>query len=161
MKLKLAFYVSLIYALTILPFAQEPTITKAKIFTAANAHAFQEILNSHEYVIVDFYANWCNPCHAMHKVIDVLAQQKEFEAIVFVKVNVEEQRDLANRYHVRSLPTLMFFVDGQPIRTVYGYVDKKRVENDYSTNLFLISALRATFSVISNKCSSNSKCWWQ
>jgi thioredoxin 1 len=128
MKLKLAFYIGLIYTLTISSFTHESQETKAKIFTITDAHHFQEVLDKYEFVVVDFYANWCYPCVSMHKVIDWLAQQKEFEGITFLKVNIEEQKDLANRYHVRSLPTLIFFVDGQPIRTVHGYVDKKELK---------------------------------
>jgi len=128
MKIKLAFYISLICMLTIPFYAQGPEATKGKIFTVANAYAFQEILDKNEFVVVDFYANWCSPCASMHKVIDTLAQQKDLEHIVFVKVNVEEQKTLADRYHIRGLPTLMFFVDGQPIRTIHGYVDKKELK---------------------------------
>ena len=81
-------------------------------FTAANFE--EEVLHSEVPVLVDFYADWCGPCKMLGPVIDDLAKQYEGKAVVG-KVNVDEEQELAIRYGVMSIPTVIFFKDGKEI----------------------------------------------
>ena len=84
----------------------------AKEFTDAN---FDELLSSNKVVVADFWATWCGPCKAMGPSIDELAVEYEGKALIG-KVDVEENNDLAEKYAIRSVPTIIFFKDGEMVR---------------------------------------------
>lgn len=75
-------------------------------------------------VVVDFYAVWCGPCKALAPVIHNLAQKNK--DITFVKVNTESFSGLSSKYHVRSLPTLIFFKNGQKVETLKGSMSEAK-----------------------------------
>lgn len=68
---------------------------------------------SRTYVVVDFYAPWCQPCHRLSPIIDELA--RELPDVLFIKVNIDSLRSLASRFSIRSIPTLLFFKNGTQI----------------------------------------------
>ena len=71
-----------------------------------------ELLRSGKPVVVDFWAGWCRPCHVMAPILRALA--KEFEnQIIFAKVDVENNRDLATQFNIRSIPTLVLIRNGK------------------------------------------------
>ena len=70
-----------------------------------------EVLGSEQPVIVDFWAEWCGPCRAVAPVLDQIADERSSELRV-VKVNIDEEPDLARRYGVMSIPTIILFKDG-------------------------------------------------
>lgn len=74
-------------------------------------------------VMVDFWATWCGPCRMVAPVIEQVAEEYEGRAIVG-KVNVDECGDLAMRYGVMSIPTVMVFVNGQPVAKQIGAAPK-------------------------------------
>lgn len=70
---------------------------------------FQEIIDNNDFVIVDFWAPWCGPCKQFAPVYDETSEK--YDNITFVKVNTEEEQDLAGHFQIRSIPTLMVFRD--------------------------------------------------
>ena len=85
-----------------------------------------EVLNSELPVLVDFWASWCGPCMMLSPVIAELAE--EFEGKVKVgKVNVDEQNELAMQYRVASIPTLLYFENGELKKTTVGFMPKNDI----------------------------------
>ena len=96
----------------------------AKEFTDAN---FDELVSSNKVVVADFWATWCGPCKAMGPSIDELAAQYEGQALIG-KVDVEENNDLAEKYAIRSVPTIIFFKDGEMVDKMVGLQSKAVLE---------------------------------
>lgn len=78
-----------------------------------------EVLQNTRPVVVDFYATWCPPCRMLAPLLDELAA-KYGDRVQFVKVNIDESPDLANRYQVSGVPTLVFFFGGNEVDRVVG-----------------------------------------
>ena len=74
-------------------------------------------------VLVDFWAEWCGPCRMIAPVLDELATEQAGKATV-AKVNIDEAPELAQRFNITSIPTLMVFRNGQPVRTLRGVQSK-------------------------------------
>lgn len=87
----------------------------------------QEVLRADLPVLVDFWASWCGPCRMLSPVIAEIAE--EYAGKVKVgKVNVDEQPNLANRYGIASIPTVMLFKNGEVVNTSLGYRPKNELE---------------------------------
>lgn len=94
----------------------------------------KEVLKSPNVVMVDFWASWCSPCKIVAPTIAELA--KEYEGKVkFVKVNTDENQDLATRYKIRGIPTLMFFKNGAMVDQITGAVPKTQLKVKLDTLL--------------------------
>ena len=91
------------------------------IFTSDNFEA--EVLNSDLPVLVDFYADWCGPCKMLSPSVE--AMEPLFEGKVKIgKLNVDDNSDIAEKYNVMSIPTLIFFKNGEPVETSVGLISK-------------------------------------
>ena len=88
---------------------------------------FNEIIQG-EKVLVDFFATWCGPCKMIAPVISELAEKYEGKVKVG-KVNVDEENELAMKYQIASIPTLVLFKDGEVISTKIGLCSKSEIEN--------------------------------
>jgi thioredoxin 1 len=87
----------------------------------------EEVLQSDKPVIVDFWAEWCGPCHAVSPVLDKIAEERAGE-LKLVKINVDEEQELMIRYGVQSIPTIVLFRDGEPAAAVVGAMPKGAIE---------------------------------
>ena len=87
----------------------------------------QEVLKSDRPVIVDFWAEWCGPCHAVSPILDRIAEERAGELTV-VKVNIDEEQALAERYGIASIPTIVLFKDGEPAAAAIGAQPKGSIE---------------------------------
>ena len=87
-----------------------------------------EVINSKEPVMIDFFANWCGPCKMMSPVIDEIAE--ELQNIKVGKINVDENQDLAMKYNVMSIPTIVIIKDGREIKRFVGVQDKENLIKD-------------------------------
>lgn len=85
----------------------------------------QEVMNSDKPVLLDFYAAWCGPCKMLSPVIDEIARERS--DIKVAKVNVDEHADLAAKYRVYSIPTLMVFRNGQVYNKSLGARPKEQI----------------------------------
>ena len=87
----------------------------------------QEVLKSETPVIVDFWAEWCGPCHAVAPVLDKIVEERGDE-IKLVKVNIDEEQGLSIKYGVMSIPTMILFKEGEPAAAAVGAQPKSALE---------------------------------
>ena len=96
--------------------------------TAVTEQSFEEeVLQSEKPVIVDFWAEWCGPCHAVAPVLDRIVDERNGD-LKLVKVNIDEQPALSQRYGVQSIPTMILFKDGEPAAAAIGARPKGDLE---------------------------------
>lgn len=88
--------------------------------------SFKELIFSSTPVLVDFYADWCNPCKTMSAVL-VKVKAMQADKIRIIKINVDRNRELAVRYSIQSIPTLMIFKDGKQLWRQSGVVTENEL----------------------------------
>ena len=86
-----------------------------------------EVLQSETPVLVDFWAEWCGPCHAVSPVLEKIAEERKDE-LKLVKVNIDEEQGLSVKYGVMSIPTMILFKDGEPSAAAVGAQPKSSLE---------------------------------
>ncbi|MCI6243265.1 MAG: thioredoxin [Agathobacter sp.] len=92
-----------------------------------NSNNFEkEVLNNEGLILVDFWASWCGPCKMIAPVVHEIAEENA--DIKVGKVNVDEAMELAQKYQVVSIPTLILFKDGKPIKQHIGFANKSQIE---------------------------------
>jgi thioredoxin 1 len=95
--------------------------------TAVKTTDFEsEVLQSDQAVLVDFWAEWCGPCHAVSPILERIAD--EHDELKLVKVNIDEEQELALRYGVQSIPTMILFKGGEPAAAAIGAQPKGALE---------------------------------
>ena len=100
---------------------KEMNLFMAKKFTSSNFNA--EVLSSETPVLVDFWATWCGPCRMQGPIIDALAA----EGYNVGKLDVDENPDIARRYNVMSIPTLILFKNGEEVQRFVGVQTKEKL----------------------------------
>ena len=96
--------------------------------TSVTDQTFEEsVLKSTKPVLVDYWAEWCGPCRMIGPVLDQSAREYA-DRVTVAKLNVDENPATPSRYHVRGIPTLMIFKDGQPVATRVGSLTKSQLD---------------------------------
>lgn len=104
------------------------------ILSITNKNFNEEVLESKLPVLMDFYADWCGPCKIMKPIVENIADTLS-DKVKVVKVNVDEEIELATKYGILSIPTLVLIKDGQTVTSLVGVRDKKELEEIINNNI--------------------------
>jgi thioredoxin 1 len=102
-------------------------MSQSRVLHASDASFQGDVLQSDKPVLVDFWAEWCGPCKSIAPILEDVATERQ-DTLRVVKVNVDESPEVARRFGVRSIPTLILFQDGLPQAQKVGAL--RRVELD-------------------------------
>lgn len=91
-----------------------------------NENFEKEVISSKKPILVDFWASWCGPCQMIAPIVEEIANELS-ERIEVGKLNVDEQPEIAIKYDVMSIPTLILFKDGKVVNTIIGYHSKEEI----------------------------------
>ncbi|ADB85854.1 thioredoxin [Saccharolobus islandicus] len=91
-----------------------------------NSKNFEEFITKNKIAVVDFWAEWCAPCFILAPIIEELAN--DYPQVAFGKLNTEENQDIVMKYGIMSLPTVMFFKNGEPVDQILGAVPREEIE---------------------------------
>ena len=100
---------------------------------ATNTH-FDELLQEEKLVIVDFWATWCGPCRMLSPLLDEVEAEMA-DKVEVVKVNVDDADEIAMRFRIMSIPTLLFFKNGQMVDRSVGAMPKSALVDKINANL--------------------------
>ena len=92
-----------------------------------DVNEFKEI-TSKGVVLVDFFATWCGPCRMLSPILEEIDEEKSFNGVI-AKVDTDELGKVATAYGIQSIPTLILFKDGQPVKQSLGYMPKDDLLN--------------------------------
>lgn len=98
----------------------------ANVIDVNNEIFEHEVLNSNIPVVVDFWATWCGPCRKLSPVVEEIANEYEGK-VKFAKLNIEQDKDIAQKYSISGIPCLLVFKDGQPIERMAGLMPKSTI----------------------------------
>ena len=96
--------------------------------------SFDSLLESEKLIIVDFWATWCGPCRMLSPLLDEIEEEMS-DKITVVKVNVDDADEIAMRYRIMSIPTLLFFKNGQIVDKTVGAMPKSTLVDKINANL--------------------------
>ena len=100
------------------------------VFEVTDSSFQADVIESETAVLVDFWAPWCGPCRVVAPVLEEIADEREDLRIA--KLNVDENQQTAATFEVLSIPTLILFRNGQPVKKVIGAYPKKKIEAELS-----------------------------
>ena len=93
-----------------------------------------EVINSDKPVLIDFWAEWCGPCKEIAPILEEIADEMQ-DIIKVVKINIDENPNIPNKYGIQSIPTMIIFKKGQPISTKIGAANKSEVKTWIETSV--------------------------
>lgn len=103
---------------------------KVEIIEIKSAEQFEkEVINESGVVFIDFYATWCMPCKTMTPIIEEIA--KEHTDVKFAKINIDENEELAIKYNVMSIPTMLIMKNGEVTKTFVGVTNKENIVKEF------------------------------
>ena len=108
--------------------------TEAKPIEVDDQSFQTEIEGADGLAMVDFWAEWCGPCRMVSPIVEELAEEYE-DRVKVAKVDVDESQRTAQKFNVRSIPSILFFKDGEHVDTVVGAVPKEQLEEKIEEHL--------------------------
>ena len=103
---------------------------KVEIIEIKSAEQFEkEVINESGVVFIDFYATWCMPCKTMTPIIEEIA--KEHTDVKFVKIDIDKNEELAIKYNVMSIPTMLIMKNGEVTKTFVGVTNKENIVKEF------------------------------
>lgn len=99
----------------------------SKVITVTSETFEKEVINCKKPVLIDFYADWCPPCKKLSPIVEKVANENS--NVKFVKINIDDEEELANNYNISSIPTLLFIKEGNVIEKSVGLISKEQIEN--------------------------------
>ena len=88
----------------------------------------EEVLNAKGVVVVDFFATWCGPCKMLSPIYEALGNEM-VEKANFLKVDIDQSIELAQKFEVSTVPTMLIFKDGKPVDRLIGFMPKENLKN--------------------------------
>ena len=98
---------------------------KSDVLDIESSNFETEVIKSEKKVLIDFYADWCGPCQKLSPIVDKFAE--EHSEIKVVRIDIDAQEELADRYNIRSIPTLVVIENGEEINRVIGLVSEEKI----------------------------------
>lgn len=86
----------------------------------------EKVLNNNKLILVDFFATWCGPCHMIAPILEQVSNESEGNYEIY-KVDVDENENLARKYGIMSIPTMVIFKNGQPVDKIIGFRPKNQI----------------------------------
>lgn len=96
-----------------------------ELFKVNSDNFDEEVLNCDKTVLIDFYADWCGPCKMFAPIIDEVANENQ--NIKVVKINIDDNQDIAAKYQIMSIPTLVIVRNGNEVARSVGVIDKDKI----------------------------------
>jgi len=103
-----------------------------------------EVSNFKGAVVADFYADWCGPCKMLSPLMDQMSNDNKDSNVKFVKINVDQEQELAGQYGVMSIPTVIFFKDGKKVSQRVGVSQKSEYEDSIKKTISHVPAAKGT-----------------
>ena len=107
----------------------DKSIASEKIIQGTSSNFEEVILNSGKTVLVDFYADWCPPCKKLSPIIEELAEENNNENLLFVRINIDDEEKVANKYGIQSIPTLVLIQNRKEVDRSIGFIDKESIKD--------------------------------
>ena len=104
-------------------------IVSSSIIQITSTNYEEIVLNSNKTVLIDFYADWCPPCKKLSPIIEEVASENTDENLVFARINIDDEQNLAAQYGIQPIPTLVLLKSGKEVDRRVGYMEKTDVKD--------------------------------
>ena len=104
-------------------------IVSSSIIQITSTNYEEIVLNSKKTVLIDFYADWCPPCKKLSPIIEEVASENTDENLVFARINIDDEQNLAAQYGIQPIPTLVLLKSGKEVDRRVGYMEKTDVKD--------------------------------